>query len=47
MIQSKDSVVIELKVISYATKKLILTPLSHVLNNVPLLFTTTSIFHQG
>jgi hypothetical protein len=35
MIQNKDSVVIELKVI-----------LSHVSNNMPLLFTTTSNFQQ-
>ena len=53
MIQSKDSVVIELKVILCATKELVFNILisvehsSHVLNVVPLLFIATLIFQQG
>jgi hypothetical protein len=58
MIQSKNSVVIELKVILYAITTLrynrvgfniliSIECLSYVLNNVPLLFTTTLNFHPG
>jgi hypothetical protein len=57
MIQSKDSVVIEQKVILYAIIALCynrvgfnilisIESLSHILNNVPLLFTTTN-FQPG